>query len=192
MTEQTEVRSMVSKHRVKQDRPIIPQNRIISLNLSPWAWQWSQFSSLFSIGTLECSPPFAEGNASLCFSKQETKGLSIFLASRRLLPPITNPLFAWVLVHFGTVGLDFDSNIRLAWILLSHLLGLSHLKFSPDWSARWFWVCQCYLKKNLVCVLRKSLQVSQSSPIYPIYWCWFWPLRCSRGFWFLCFLKVLI
>ena len=87
--------------RVKQDRPIISQNRIISLNLSTWAWQWSQFSSLlsistlqcslpFSISTLECSPPFAEGKASLCFSKQATKGLSIFLASRSLLPPITN------------------------------------------------------------------------------------------------------
>ena len=87
--------------RVKQDRSIISQNRIISLNLSTWAWQWSQFSSLlsistlqcslpFSISTLECSPPFAEGKASLCFSKQATKGLSIFLASRSLLPPITN------------------------------------------------------------------------------------------------------
>ena len=126
MTEQTEVSSIVSS-RVKQDRPIISQNRIISLNLSTWAWQWSQFSSLLSISTLECSPPFAEGKASLCYSKQATKGLSIFLASLSLLPPITNPFFDWILVQFRTVGLDFDSNIWLAWILLSHLLGLSQV-----------------------------------------------------------------
>lgn len=119
--------------RVKQDRPIISQNRIISLNLSTWAWQWSQFSSLlsistlersppFSISTLECSPPFAEGKASLCFSKQATKGLSIFLASRSLLPPITNPFFAWILVHFGTVRFGF-------W--LKHSARLNPVKPSP-------------------------------------------------------------